>query len=206
MPPYFKLAFVPEMSYIAFSHLAMAAYDSSDDSDSVEAEDQTSDESDSVEADNQTSDESSSDEDATFVVVPDDEDVEVVGVLVPCPPPPPQHSSSDDDEDEDVVCLYGKRFVPAPALPSSSALVLYQGPGSGPDDDDEDDYDDDDEDDYDDDDEDDPDDEPVSKRRRLCLPIPEDESTMENVVASDPDDFSSPNTPAGTPRHVEEVD
>ena len=115
-------------------------------------------------------------------MVPDDEDVEVVGVLVPCPPPPPQHSSSDDDEDEDVVCLYGKRFVPAPALPSSSALVLYQGPGSGPDseddDDDEDDYDDDDEDDYDDDDEDDhDDDEPVSKRRRLSLPIPEDEST-----------------------------
>ena len=78
-------------------------------------------------------------------------------------------------------------------LPSSSALVLYQGPGSGLDDDDEDDFEDDDED-Y--------PDEPVSKRRRLCLPIPEDESTIENVVAPDPEDF----IPAGTSRHVEEVD
>ena len=56
IPPYFKLTFVPEMPYIAFSHLAMAAYDSSDESDSIEAENQTSDESDSIEAENQTSD------------------------------------------------------------------------------------------------------------------------------------------------------
>ena len=186
------------MPYVAFSHLAMTAYDSSAESDSVKS---------CSEAEDQTSDECLGDEDAAFAVVPDrpsdDEDVEVVGALVPCPPPPPQHSSSDDDEDEDVVCLYGKRFVPAPALPSSSALVLYQGPGSGPDSED----DDDDEDDYDDDDEDDYDDyEPFSKRRRLCLPIPEDESTLEDVVASDADDFSSPLTPAGTPSHVEEVD
>ena len=108
IPPYFKLDFVPEMPYIAFSHLAMAAYDSLDsESDSVEVEDPISAESDFLEADQQTSDESSGDEDATFVDVPDDEDVEVIGALVPCPPPPPQRSSSYDDEDEDVVCLYG---------------------------------------------------------------------------------------------------
>ena len=58
----------------------------------------------------------------------------------------------------------------------------------------------------DDDDEDDDDDEPVGKRRRLCLPIPENESTLENAVASEADDFSPLFYPDGTPRHIEEID
>ena len=58
----------------------------------------------------------------------------------------------------------------------------------------------------DDDDEDDDDDEPVGKRRRLCLPILENESTLENAVASEADDFSPLFYPYGTPRHIEEID
>ena len=143
----------------------------------------------------------------------EDDDVVFVGALVPCPPPPPQRSSSDDDEDEDVTCLYAKWFVITPVLASSSALILHENPGpsgivfrprgeaadAASDDDDEDD---DNEDDYEDDD----DDEPVGKRRRLCLPIPEDKLTLENAVASEDDDFSPLFYLDGTPRKIKEID
>ena len=61
-------------------------------------------------------------------------------------------------------------------------------------------------DDGDDDDEDDDDDEPVGKRRRLCLPIPEDKLTLENAVASEDDDFSPLFYLDGTPRKIKEID
>ena len=87
------------MPYIAFPHLTMTAYDSSDDP-ICESDESRS------EVEDRTTDESSGetgDKDVAFPVVPDppsnDEDVEVVGALIPCPPPPPQRSSSVDDDD-----------------------------------------------------------------------------------------------------------